>query len=177
MKVIFAYIALVLGVSVPAMAVAADDFGRLFTTPAERANLDHLRKIAPLPSITQNQPKDATEQVATVIPSSVSVEGYVKRGDGKKGTVWVNGTPVQENSSTSEVQVGKLRRGSNQVPIKLQAGGKSLTLKAGQTYDPETNSVSEVDAHARKMAKDKAEESGVISSDTPDNKPSSDIDP
>jgi hypothetical protein len=144
------------------MAVAADDFGRLFTTPAERTSLDHLRKITPLPSITQNQPKGATEQAVPVMPSSVSVEGYVKRGDGKKGTVWVNGAPVQENSSTSEVQVGKLQRGGNQVPIKLQAGGKSLNLKAGQTYDPETNSVSEIDAHARKTAKDEAEDSGSI---------------
>jgi hypothetical protein len=162
MKTISNGLVLALGLLISATAIAADDFGRLFTTPTERASLDHLRKTTPLPSITQNQPKETAEQAVPVMPSAVSVEGYVKRGDGKKGTVWVNGAPVQENSSTSEVQVGKMQRGSNQIPIKLQAGGKSLNLKAGQTYDPETNSVSEIDAHARKMAKKEGEDSGTI---------------
>lgn len=131
----------------PAIASSADDLGRLFTTPAQRENLDHLRKIAPkmVPPVVQPEAA-ADEDLPPALPSSVSVQGYVKRSDGKKGTVWVNNTPVQENSSTDEVEVGKVTRG-NQVPLKVPGIG-NLNLKAGQVYDPETNSVVEINAHS-----------------------------
>jgi hypothetical protein len=129
-------------------ANAAQPTGRLFTTPAERANLDRLRQTSKLPS--QEQLFDDEEEItaAPVLPGSVSMQGYVKRGDGKKGTVWVNNEPVQENSDTGEVRVGKLPREGGQVPINIPASGRSVKLKAGQVYMPETDSVSEDKARA-----------------------------
>ena len=144
----------------PGTAIGAESFGRLFTTPAERANLDYLRKTTQLPKIVANQPAE-TEAVPAV-QSPVSIEGYVKRGDGKKGTVWVNNAPIQEGSDSGGVAVGKLRRDGNQVQLKLPASGKNLSLKAGQVYDPETDSVSETSAHASRMAKDEVPDSGTI---------------
>ncbi len=155
-----------LGLLAPATVVGAEDFGRLFTTPAERANLDRLRKTTQLPKIVPDQPAEV--EAGPVVSSPVSVEGYVKRSDGKKSTVWVNNTPVQEDSDSGGVTVGKLRRESNQVPIKLSTTGKSLSLKAGQVYDPETNSVLEINAHAKKMAKDETEDSGTIGTNPAD---------
>jgi hypothetical protein len=149
MRTISILLILALNFFVSSMAVGAEGFGRLFTTPAERASLDYLRKTTPLPKVVQNQPQEVNAE--PVMPSSVSVEGYVKRGDGKKGTVWVNNEPVQEDSASGEVAVGKLGRDSNQVQLKLPASGKNLSLKAGQVYNPETDSVSETSAHANQV--------------------------
>ena len=55
---------------------------------------------------------------------------------------------MQENTSTSEVTVGKMSGDNNQIQLTLPANGKNLSLKAGQVYKPETDSVSEVSAHA-----------------------------
>lgn len=124
---------------------AADaNLGRLFSTPSERANLDHLRQtkkeIVP-------QPVTATPTVAiqpAALPEAVEVQGYVKRSDGKKGTVWVNRQAVQEGTRSGEVTVGHLPAQQNRVPIQINASGKVLSLKAGQTYNPETNRVREM---------------------------------
>lgn len=124
--------------------------GRLFSTPAERAQLDHLRQISKQPTPEQEleqeqtaEPGDWSLPVEPAMPVSVSVQGYVKRSDGKKGTVWVNEQPLQENSETGDLRVGKLPRSGNQVEIDLPANGKRLKLKAGQIYLPETDSVTE----------------------------------
>lgn len=126
----------------PSLAWSVEPFGRLFTNPAERANLDHLRQTRKIEPVNIDQPSGVTE-VAPVLPSEISVQGYVKRSDGKKGTVWVNDEPVQENSSTGEVEVGKLPKHGSGVQLTLPGIDKSLRLKAGQTYDPETDSISE----------------------------------
>lgn len=141
--------------------MAANDFGRLFTTPAERANLDHLRQTTKVQTIDLDQLEKA--EAAPVAPSSVSVQGYVKRSDGRKGTVWVNHTPMQENSGTDKVQVGKLQREGNRVQLKLPANGKTLNLKAGQIYDSETGQISDIAANA--ASAQKAEEAGTIGSE------------
>ena len=123
--------------------------GRLFTSPAERSNLDYLRQtkkklIAP---VVIDAPSDAVEAAPVVLPEAVNLQGYVKRNDGKQGTVWVNDKALQENSRNKEVAVGSLHNDSNRVPLKLSGNGKRLNLKAGQVYDPETNRVREARNH------------------------------
>ena len=148
-------------------AIAADGLGRLFTTPAERANLDNLRSISKIPVIdpAKAESSDEPEVAANAPPPPVSVQGYVKRSDGKKGTVWVNHQPMQESSGNNDVQVGKLRQNDNSVLIKLHTG-KSLELKAGQVYDPETGQVREIAAHASAASADKPEDAGSIGSNS-----------
>ncbi len=144
-------------------------FGRLFTTPAERANLDFLRKTAKPASLSQepSETNNVSDQpLVTEAPAEVSMQGYVKRSDGKKSTVWINNTPMQENSSTSEVQIGTLNKANNQVQIKVPANSKRLSLKAGQVYDPESNQVLEKSAHARLQAERELE----VSKDLEENK-------
>ena len=131
------------------VAIAAEPIGRLFTSPAERSNLDYLRqtkKKLVTPAIV-DAPIDAPEAAPILLPEAVNLQGYVKRNDGKQGTVWVNDQALQENSGNKEVQVGKLSENSNRVPIKLSANGKRLNLKAGQVYDPENNRVREARNH------------------------------
>ena len=126
-------------------ALAAEPIGRLFTSPAERSNLDYLRQtkkklVAPRPVETLI---DAPEAAPVVLPRAVNLQGYVKRNDGKDGTVWVNNKALQENSRNKDVTVGQLSETSNRVPIKLTGNGKQLNLKAGQVYDPQNNRVRE----------------------------------
>ena len=121
---------------------AMADMGRLFFTPSERAKLNELRANAKSVEIIDPTGTDAPAEVAP--PSDISIQGYVKRGDGKKSTVWVNGQPLQENSSGAGVEVGRIQSGSNQIPLMLPNSGKSLRLKAGQVYSPATDSVNEM---------------------------------
>jgi hypothetical protein len=130
-------------------ALAAEPIGRLFTTPAERSNLDYLRQAKKnLPVVVNTRNEDIAEAAPVALPDAINLQGYVKRSDGKKGTVWVNDKALQENSGNKDVVVGKLPADGNRVPIKLPANGKHLTLKAGQVYDPENNRVREARSHA-----------------------------
>ena len=131
-------------------ALAAEPLGRLFTSPAERSNLDYLRqtkKKLVLPVVSET-PIDALEAAPILLPEAVNLQGYVKRNDGKDGTVWVNNQALQENSSNKDVRVGRLSENSNRVPIKLSADGRNLNLKAGQVYDPQTGRVREARNYA-----------------------------
>jgi hypothetical protein len=128
---------------------AAEPIGRLFTSPTERSNLNYLRQTKKLivPAKVE-EPVETLEAAPIALPDTVNLQGYVKRNDGKDGTVWVNNQALQENSSNKDVAVGSLSGQSNRVPIKLSGNGKHLNLKAGQVYDPETNKVREARHHA-----------------------------
>jgi hypothetical protein len=128
---------------------AAEPIGRLFTSPAERSNLNYLRQTKKLiVPVKVDEPVEAEVAAPISLPDAVNLQGYVKRNDGKEGTVWVNNQALQENSSNKDVAVGSLSGQSNRVPIKLSGNGKRLSLKAGQVYDPETNKVREARHHA-----------------------------
>ena len=123
---------------------SAQGMGRLFSSPAERSTLNYLRQtkkalvIAPVQEFIQQ-----AEPAPVVLPEAISMQGYVKRSDGKQGTVWINNQAMQENSGNKDVQVGRLPENGNRIPLKLPANGRRLTLKAGQVYDPENNRVTE----------------------------------
>lgn len=129
----------------PILAMAAEplSLGRLFLTPAERATLDIVRQNSRPPEkiVTPNNATEDEESIADVVaPPVVSIQGYVKRSDGK-GTVWVNGQPVQEKSASKDFEVGRLQGNTNDVPIKLPSTGQTVKLKAGQSYDPASGKV------------------------------------
>ena len=127
----------------------ADDLGRLFTTPLQRAQLDAQRRnMRALPEKMPEQDMGAVMDNAPAGP--ISVQGYVRRSDGKPGTVWVNQQAMQENRTlgTMIVEEGKNRR----VEIKLPGSGQSVRLKAGQVYKPDSNSIEEYKATAKESA-------------------------
>jgi hypothetical protein len=141
---IFGFIIIVFGQP----TLAAEPIGRLFTSPAERNNLDYLRQTRKISMpVKIEAPTEAPGPSPIVLPEAVNLQGYVKRNDGKHGTIWVNNQALQENSGNKDVQVGRLSEDSNRVPIKLSANGKRLNLKAGQVYDPENNRVREARNH------------------------------
>ena len=107
-----------------AQSRAAEPIGRLFSSPAERNTLNYLRQtkkphiaIQPETSVQQIEPE------VRALPQAINMQGYVKRTDGKQGTVWINDQAMQENSGNKDVQVGRLPAHGNRIPIKLPANG------------------------------------------------------
>lgn len=127
--------------------------GRLFTSPSERANLDYLRQTTKSKVIFEKE-GDAEEQPVDT-PAAVSMQGYIKRSDGKS-TVWINNKPMQEGDASPDVQVGKIMPNTNLVPVVIPGSGKVVGLKAGQVYVPDEDKVLEVSAHAKAQAKNKS---------------------
>ncbi|HWU34486.1 MAG TPA: hypothetical protein VN023_04595 [Methylovorus sp.] len=131
---------------VSASAAMADDLGRLFTTPAQRAQLDAQRQN--LRALPEKMPVQEIGNAMDGAPAApISVQGYVRRSDGKPGTVWVNQQAIQEDKATGTaiVEEGKNRR----VEIKLPGTGQAVRLKAGQVYMPESNRIEEYKATSK----------------------------
>ncbi|HSR02280.1 MAG TPA: hypothetical protein VLM20_05740 [Methylophilaceae bacterium] len=120
---------------------ADEPLGRLFSTPAEREQLDRLREQQKNQSVETVVEAKVIESKPVKFPDAINMQGYVKRSDGKDGTVWINGEALQENSGNQDVQVGNFIKNSNAIPIRIPSNGKRLSLKAGQKYDPTNNSV------------------------------------
>jgi len=145
-------IALVLVLLMPPLTLADARLGRLFLTPAERSNLDYVRQTSRPPdrvikSEVSDESADAGEHAQTAPVSAVTVQGYVKRSDGK-GTVWVNRRPLRETSTQGDIGVGRVGGTDGRVRLKISGAEKEVALKAGQTYDPVSGAIVE---HARDL--------------------------
>lgn len=176
----FTLISLLVGFLVSAFvtqvqAAPNDDFGRLFSRPEERKNLDYLRQNQPLKTVSpaENlQSGSALEAAPLELPDPITLQGYVKRSDGTKSTLWINNHPVQEDSTVDNVQIGKLnQRGHSNLggspeglDVKIPANGKRIRLKAGQIYEPETNQIKELKT-VEKEKQLNLEETGLIGGD------------
>jgi len=154
-------------------AAANDDFGRLFSKPAEREKLDKLRQSQQLKIVTPQKSESSDSDADTQpvdITEPITMQGYVKRSDGVKGTLWINNQAVQEGDAVDNVQVGRInRRGfstkaSGAEGVDVQASGKKIRLKAGQVYEPETSQVKELQV-VEKAKRLRLEEAGVIGGD------------
>jgi hypothetical protein len=110
---------------------AAQELGRLFFTPEQRAALDARRK-ARLP-----------DKPAAVAPSPTTrLDGYVRRSSGKS-TVWVDGEGMTENAQPEGMQ---LRRGQDPSRVTVIVGedGRRIEMRVGETLDRATGEVKDV---------------------------------
>ncbi|MCE3606192.1 hypothetical protein LXA47_21660 [Massilia sp. P8910] len=120
---------LLLAAAVGAQAQTAP-MGRLFTTPAERHQLDIQRGLVAAP------PAPVVEAAPAAQP--MTVNGFVRRSSGKS-TVWVN----------NEAREGARNRFSGpaqapRVTLTLPSGQK-VVLKPGQSVDMNAGTVTDVD--------------------------------
>jgi len=113
---------------VPALA-QAQELGRLFFTPEQRANLD-LRRKARMPD----------KPAAPVAAPTTRVDGYVKRSGGPS-TVWINGEALGE--SAAEAPRIDTSRDRGAVSVNVEGGGR-VRLKPGETLDRGNGEVRDV---------------------------------
>lgn len=125
---------------------ADDELGRLFFTPAQRAQLNAAR------ANPNRQPPASPEAAPTAAqgPGVVTYGGVVRRGDGKS-TVWINGKPMSDHSRDGEVSVLGVRR-DGAVSIAVPQSERSASLRVGQSMDVVSGSITE--SYARRETRD-----------------------
>jgi len=108
---------------------AVEPLGRLFFTPAQRAQLDVARKQKARTALTAEETTNAAPT-----PQTITYEGAVRRSDGKS-TVWINNRPVHEKESGSGgVIVGGVRADGG-VALQIPQSGRAVELKPGQSIE------------------------------------------
>jgi len=135
----------VLGVLLFAVGAAAlaDDLGRLFFTPEERAGLDAARN-APPTDVAQPADDAPTAQAPAVevtgLPAPpVTVNGLVLRAEGPS-TAWVNGAPsTRQELGADPARDLRIARDA----VEVDAAEIRARVKPGQTFDPAAGRVIE----------------------------------
>jgi hypothetical protein len=112
-------------------AVIAQELGRLFFTPEQRAALDARRK-ARLP-----------DKPAALAPSPTTrVDGSVQRSSGRS-TIWIDGAAVPDGTQPEGLRV---RRGGDpsRVGVSVGEGGRRIEMRVGETLDRASGEVKDV---------------------------------
>jgi hypothetical protein len=119
---------------------AGAEFGRMFFTPAQRAALDHFRDLNIRSAAISDDDNDKDLVPPSPAPEQVSVNGIVRRSDGKN-TVWINNRAVGAQQAPGIlVAPGK---DDNRVKLTVPQSGRSFELKVGQTADTVSGTVAE----------------------------------
>ena len=110
------------------------EVGRLFYTPAERAQLDVARtqKKAPPPA--------ATQAPETAAPEIVNYGGIVRRSDGK-AMLWINNRLADEKEALGSLK-GSVRA-DGAVTLRVPDSSGSIEVKVGQSVDLQSGRVAE----------------------------------
>jgi hypothetical protein len=106
------------------LPVKAQDVGRLFFTPEQRAALDARRK-ARVP--------DKPAAVPLIVSPTTRLDGYVRRSDGRS-TVWVNGASVDDTAP----------QGDGRVSVGVGDSRARVQLKPGEVLDRGSGEVTDV---------------------------------
>ena len=106
-----------------ATLASAQDLGRLFFSPEQRAALDARRK-ARVP--------DESAAAPVVASPTTRLDGYVRRSDGR-ATVWVNGARADEASPQADGRVS-VTVGDSEARVRLKPG-EVLDRGSGEVTD------------------------------------------
>ena len=126
------------GVIVAGTAFGAQPIGRLFFTPAQRAQLDIAR--------TQKQPPPQLESAEPVAPpptaQTVTYGGIVRRSDGKS-MLWINNRLVDEKEALASLNIRGRVRPDGAMTLQVPQTGASIDVKVGQSVEVLTGKVAE----------------------------------
>lgn len=136
-------IALAMLLSVPT-ALAADaaprfDGQRLFTTAAQREQLDALRDGKPLPerppeSRRQTLVLPPEKKTAEKKPPAVTLQGFVRRSGGRSA-VWANGqSTLRDRRIDGDVRISGRIEGT--AVLVTLPDGRTVRLQPGEVWDP-----------------------------------------
>lgn len=127
-------------------AAQAQDLGRLFSTPAQRAQLEQARhaKKASAGAPGQAAPAAAAPSEAPPVEGEqiLVVNGVVRRSGSGRETTWIDSVP---HAGAARLQGGAaLVRGggADKVALTLRSGQR-VNVKPGQTVDAATGRVKE----------------------------------
>ena len=117
------------GLFFPLQVIAQDyseqSLGTLFTSQQQRQDIEGGRRGG-----------DMSEDQSLVGPSSVHVNGVVKRSNGKS-VVWINGKSTMESSMVDGIKVySNSINTQNKVPVMID--GRKVYIKPGETWSEET---------------------------------------
>ncbi|MBN1378702.1 MAG: hypothetical protein JXA04_05660 [Gammaproteobacteria bacterium] len=122
----------------PVIAQDAAEFDRLFTSRLERKQLNQARDQ--YTSITQTHGDDNISDQG-MFPE-VQVKGLVVRKDGSS-EIWINNTStVGKDRLSQDLKSNTRRIDSQRVRVTL-SDGEHITLKPGQVYTPDNQSILE----------------------------------
>jgi len=107
---------------------AAELQGRLFFTPAQRAQLEVARAQKDRP-----QPPIEGEIATPPAPEIVTYGGIVRRNDGKS-TVWLNDRPISDRRAAAKAGIAGVRA-DGAITLKPAQSERSVALKVGQSLD------------------------------------------
>lgn len=137
----------------PAYAEDEVRFGRLFTEPGTREQLDESRKQS-----SSAQPLPEAEDVEDAAITTLKVDGVLMRRDGST-EVWVNG--VRDDS-----QLKVQRAGRDRFRVSVPGGGEVI-LKPGQIYSFESRRVLEGYEADKELASEPATASQAAATQQP----------
>lgn len=151
-------IIIALTLSVFSVQTHADQFGRLFLSSKERATLERLRyakpepvqevvveEIIPEPDMTELMANEIEEaelpeiilEEEPVLTESLTLKGVVKRGNGKN-VAWLNNSNTLTGDSVMpDVSIHESDISSDSARVHLPDNVTEVTLKVGQTYEPD----------------------------------------
>lgn len=125
-------------------ASAAQPLGRLFFTPAERAQLDVARTQKQRPPQVGSAETAATPAAppAPPAPQIITYSGIVRRNDGS-AVLWLNNRPVDAKDALSGLAVKGRVRPDGTVTMQGPQPGTNIELKVGQRAELQTGRVGE----------------------------------
>ena len=128
-----ATLAVVLGALLCSATAGAQELGRLFFTPEQRAALDARRKAR-----VPDKPA-ATPQAESPV---TRINGAVQRGGGRS-TVWVNGEAIPESAAAGSAQPAPSRTSPGRVTLPAGEGAQR-DLRVGESLDRGSGEVRDV---------------------------------
>lgn len=117
-------------------AEAAEPYGKLFFTSHQRATLDAARQQKIRIDIGPE------EQEAAPLPEHITVNGIIRRNDGKS-TVWVNNRMVSDHAAIPGVTAKPNPKESSRVTLGLPQTGRNVELKVGQSVEAVSGTIEE----------------------------------
>ena len=138
-------------------AAATGSFGRFFTTPKERRQIDDLRAVGPEVKINITEEElrvDEGAEKAKEESEALTVKGLVYRSSGKN-TAWVNESNTYEGDLSSQyITIREAGVEKNAVVIDLQGNKTDIKLRVGQKYNPETRSILDIADESKELLRD-----------------------
>ena len=132
-------------------------FGRLFTTPEQRQRLQELREGHRQTSDSRKGTGTETGEMTGRYhaeqskagmsrgpdePPVITLKGLIYRNDGAR-TAWIKAQDGTALLDSGQLQTGELP--DREAAIRVPVGGKSVKLKPGQSWHPESGVVTDLE--------------------------------